>query len=279
MKTSITAILALAGAATVAAADFPSNMPACGRTCGTNMLGKAAEFKCKAEDIACLCKDKNFVWGIRDCSQQSCGSVDDANVAINWGNQVCADAGFPVGVPPADGVATSTGGSGGSPTKTGDDAATTTGSGSDNGDNDDATKTGDAAATTTGSGSGDDDNENGDATAITTSTWTSTFTSGDATSTATGTTTISGVNGVPDDSSDAPESTVTSPIVSTHTGESTTFETTIGSTTIAGGDDAEGTQPSDNNGATSTSTALGAHMTAAPAFGFIAAAGIAAAFL
>jgi hypothetical protein len=256
MKTTITAILALAGAATVAAADFPSNMPACGRTCGTAMLGKASEFKCKAEDIACLCKDSNFVWGIRDCSMESCGSVDDANVAINWGNKICADAGSPAGVPPADGVASSTGGSGGSPTKTGD-----------------------GAATTTGSGSGDDANETGDATAITTSTWTSTFTSDDATSTATGTTTISGVNGVPDDSSDAPESTVTSPIVSTHTGESTTFETTIGSTTIAGGDDAEGTQPSDNNGATSTSTALGAHMTAAPAFGFIAAAGIAAAFL
>lgn len=30
MKTSITAILALAGAVTVAAVDFPSNMPECG---------------------------------------------------------------------------------------------------------------------------------------------------------------------------------------------------------------------------------------------------------
>ncbi|KXX82564.1 GPI-anchored CFEM domain protein A [Madurella mycetomatis] len=104
MKTIATAILALIGAALVVATDFPSNMPDCGRICGSNMLAQAAELGCQASDLACLCRNVNFGYGIHDCSVEACGDTSHANIAIGWGNAICDSAGVPANIPTATAV-------------------------------------------------------------------------------------------------------------------------------------------------------------------------------
>lgn len=125
MKAAFTAIIALAGAATVAAADFPANFPACAvsttprswnnlhphpypwgtnnhkKTCGTNMLSKAAELGCKGDDIDCLCKKRDFGLGIHDCSVEYCGDLVSANKGISWGNNLCSGVSGAVAIPSA----------------------------------------------------------------------------------------------------------------------------------------------------------------------------------
>ncbi|KAK4130338.1 hypothetical protein BT67DRAFT_335823, partial [Trichocladium antarcticum] len=59
------------------------------KICAQNMLGQAGQLGCGASDIACLCKNTDFGYGIRDCSIQVCSNVDDANIAISWGNKLC----------------------------------------------------------------------------------------------------------------------------------------------------------------------------------------------
>ncbi|KAL2184835.1 hypothetical protein L209DRAFT_403641 [Thermothelomyces heterothallicus CBS 203.75] len=208
MKTTITAIFAIAGAATVAAVDFPSNMPDCGEN-----------------DIACLCRNKDFGFGIHDCTIQVCDSVDQANVAIDWGNSLCAGVNVPANIPSATSVAGPTGGS----SSGGSEASS-------------------APVTSESS-------ESGEASAITTSTWTSTLSNNSGTTTTViGETTITGTGGAGGATS-AVESTVTSPIVSTRTDVTSVSE------------------PSPT-----TNGAQAPQMTAAPALGALAAAGIAFAF-
>ncbi len=71
------------------------------------MLAKAAEFGCGNNDIACLCKNKDFGYGIHDCSVQACADVDQANVAIAWGNSLCSSASAPANIATATAVAVS----------------------------------------------------------------------------------------------------------------------------------------------------------------------------
>lgn len=227
MKAPITAVLALVGAVTVVADDFPANMPPCGKLCGTNMLAKADELGCPANDIVCLCKNVNFGYGIRDCSVQVCRDIEQANIAINWGKNLCANAGVTVSIPPAPS----------------------------------------AHESTTGS-----------ATPITTSTAVTTITSDDETIVKTFVTTIFGTGAAPSENiTPTAQSTVTSAIVSTLTSGSETIETTVGTTTAAPSTDPSEAPPADVE--TESSSAQGAQMTAAPALGILAAAGIAAALL
>ncbi|KAK4155061.1 CFEM domain-containing protein [Chaetomidium leptoderma] len=292
MKTTITAFLALAGAAVVAATDFPADFPECGKLCGSNMLGLAAELGCGANDIACLCGNKDFSNGIRDCSTQACGDAAVASVVIAWGNSLCSGAGSATS---AAGSATASAGE--SASASGGDSASGSGSATANPvvtevvatiTSDGKTFTTTYASTIAGSDGGEGgEGGNASSTPITTSTWTSVITSGDATSTVTGETTIFG-KGDGEGATSGSGSTVTSPIVSTKTEGSSTVETTVGTSTFVtsatgGAQNSDGEhQPSESGsqeGASSTSTGLAAHMTAAPALGMLAAAGIAAAFL
>ena len=52
---------------------------------------KTDELNCKGGDMKCLCQNKDFLYGLRDCSQAVCGS-DDAGVkaAVDYGMSVCA---------------------------------------------------------------------------------------------------------------------------------------------------------------------------------------------
>jgi hypothetical protein len=57
------------------------------------MLGKASEFGCEGQDIACLCKDARFNNGVHDCAVEACGDINLANIVIGWGNSLCSGAG------------------------------------------------------------------------------------------------------------------------------------------------------------------------------------------
>ncbi|KAK0662931.1 hypothetical protein QBC41DRAFT_329496 [Cercophora samala] len=252
------AAFVLAFGATSVVAQFPEGFPACGVTCVTNMVQKAgSEFpNCSATDAACLCGAANFRWGINDCADQACGDPSLANTVKQYGINYCSNVSAPADIPPTvTGVPT-----------TSADATATASEGSE-------------SATTT---------EAGDATPISTETWTSTVTSDGNETVVTGTTTLFGVSGVPGATS-IPETTVTSDLLTTITEESTTVTSTLGQTTLTtsltgsalssalSSQASEATQTEDPT--SSTSSAWGAQLTAPPALGFFAAAGIAAALL
>ena len=90
MKTSMIAVGTIA---TVAMAqNFPSSFRECGKKCVTNMLGQASALGCPdASDAKCLCNNVNFLYGMRDCSQQSCANnPGDAAQVVNFGVNYCA---------------------------------------------------------------------------------------------------------------------------------------------------------------------------------------------
>jgi CFEM domain len=59
------------------------------QTCVKNMLGLAPSLGCSANDAACLCKNANFGYGIRDCSNAACGEAV-ASTVIAYGNSYCS---------------------------------------------------------------------------------------------------------------------------------------------------------------------------------------------
>jgi len=83
-------------ATTVLAQDI-SGLPQCGQLCATNMLGadKAEELGCDQNDLRCLCLNKNFIYGIRDCSTAVCGK-DEAEKVVSFGLKVCSGAGVAI---------------------------------------------------------------------------------------------------------------------------------------------------------------------------------------
>ena len=54
------------------------------------MLGaeKSSELGCDAGDLKCLCTNKNFVYGLRDCSLAIC-SAEQAAKVLEYGISVC----------------------------------------------------------------------------------------------------------------------------------------------------------------------------------------------
>ncbi|RYP34686.1 hypothetical protein DL767_004132 [Monosporascus sp. MG133] len=94
MKTS--AILVGSSAALAAAqATFPAGFPECGQVCITNMLNLANNFGCGIDPV-CLCTRRDFLYGIRDCSNEYCPNPSAAAQVINYGAQYCADAGIAI---------------------------------------------------------------------------------------------------------------------------------------------------------------------------------------
>jgi hypothetical protein len=59
------------------------------QTCINNMLALAPSLGCSSTDAACLCKNVNFGYGIRDCSNAACGTAI-ASTVIAFGNQYCS---------------------------------------------------------------------------------------------------------------------------------------------------------------------------------------------
>jgi len=81
-------------AGTLAAAQRPNiaELPYCGQICITNMLALAPSLGCPVVDgrpnHACLCSNANFQYGVRDCTNQSCGP-EDANRVLAFAAARC----------------------------------------------------------------------------------------------------------------------------------------------------------------------------------------------
>jgi hypothetical protein len=66
-------------------------------TCITSMLAKAgSEFDCGSSDVACLCSHIDFIYGVRDCANESCPSASDADAVKVAGLAICHGAGVDV---------------------------------------------------------------------------------------------------------------------------------------------------------------------------------------
>ncbi|KAM0486031.1 hypothetical protein ACHAPX_000732 [Trichoderma viride] len=90
-------VIALCTFVAAAAAQGSPNLAVCGQTCATNMLDsdKAEELGCKQNDLKCLCANKNFLYGLRDCSAAIC-SAEDARKVVEYGISICASAGVAI---------------------------------------------------------------------------------------------------------------------------------------------------------------------------------------
>ncbi|GKT51375.1 GPI-anchored CFEM domain protein ARB_01545 [Colletotrichum spaethianum] len=53
-------------------------LPACGVVCVNNVIAKG--FGCASGDNTCLCKQQDFVFGIRDCAAQSCAADETTKI-------------------------------------------------------------------------------------------------------------------------------------------------------------------------------------------------------
>jgi len=62
--------------------------------CISNMNAKASELGCQSGDMDCLCKNKNYSYGIRDCTSQACPD-DDAQNILNMVLAKCPSAYLP----------------------------------------------------------------------------------------------------------------------------------------------------------------------------------------
>ncbi|KAL9019946.1 MAG: hypothetical protein Q9185_002800 [Variospora sp. 1 TL-2023] len=66
------------------------NLPECGRLCITNMLNLASSLGCSGPtDVACLCTNDDFGFGIRDCTAEACPPNADRSSVIDFGNEYC----------------------------------------------------------------------------------------------------------------------------------------------------------------------------------------------
>ncbi|KAH8812141.1 hypothetical protein F5884DRAFT_877588 [Xylogone sp. PMI_703] len=68
-----------------------ASLPSCGQTCFNNMLGQYSALGCASPDPACLCKNVNFGFGLRDCSNGACGTAV-ASTVIAFGSAYCSSA-------------------------------------------------------------------------------------------------------------------------------------------------------------------------------------------
>ncbi|WDK09596.1 CFEM domain-containing protein [Colletotrichum graminicola] len=269
------------------------SLAGCASTCIQNMQSLAANLGCAADDTACLCRNPDFTYGVRDCSFQSCQQSGDAQQAVAAGIELCRrtnnnpEAGVAVEATPGVTVIQPTG----SVTATAAPVVSSIFSVITSGGSTLTTLVGETTITPpVSSGS-----EVATPSPVTTSTFTTVITSDGSTITSVGETTILGVAGVP---------VTTAPIVSTITDGDTVVTSTIGMTTILStptGSDAssavssqasdaseastatltetqtEGATATESGQATSASeTGNAAKQTAVPVAGFLAAAGFAA---
>lgn len=72
------------------------SLPSCGQTCITNMVNLSEGLGCASDDVACMCLNPDFSYGIRDCTDQSCPSSKDATDTQSWGVSLCANQGVAV---------------------------------------------------------------------------------------------------------------------------------------------------------------------------------------
>ncbi|OHW99762.1 CFEM domain containing protein [Colletotrichum incanum] len=67
------------------------SLPPCGIACVNNVIAKG--FGCASGDNTCLCKQQDFVFGIRDCAAQSC-AADETTKINDYVTGLCASTEF-----------------------------------------------------------------------------------------------------------------------------------------------------------------------------------------
>lgn len=67
------------------------SLPSCGQTCMNNMIAQYSSLGCSSSQAACLCRNANFGYGIRDCANGACGTAV-ASTVISFGSAYCARA-------------------------------------------------------------------------------------------------------------------------------------------------------------------------------------------
>lgn len=66
-------------------------LPSCGQLCFNNMLAQYSSLGCATPAPACLCRNVNFGFGLRDCANGACGTAI-ASTVIAYGSSYCASA-------------------------------------------------------------------------------------------------------------------------------------------------------------------------------------------
>ncbi|KAA8622148.1 hypothetical protein SMACR_09577 [Sordaria macrospora] len=66
-------------------------LPSCGQTCFNNMVAQYSALGCASPEPSCLCKNANFGYGLRDCSNGACGTAAASSV-MAYGSSYCASA-------------------------------------------------------------------------------------------------------------------------------------------------------------------------------------------
>ncbi|KAM0446691.1 hypothetical protein ACHAPV_003115 [Trichoderma viride] len=89
MKASI---VSLVFTAALAAAQDLSGLPSCASTCVLKFTTGTAIGGCQQLDIACICKNADFLNGIACCLADAC-SKSDQDKAISYAQQICSTAG------------------------------------------------------------------------------------------------------------------------------------------------------------------------------------------
>ncbi|KAF9870486.1 hypothetical protein CkaCkLH20_11976 [Colletotrichum karsti] len=256
------------------------NVPECGNSCIQRMEGKAQELGCTDGDTACLCRNPDFYYGIRDCSFESCLNEGDAELAAARGREICSSAGVAITQAP---VATATQATG-TETVIATPIVSSIFSVITSGGSAFSTLIGE---TTIAPSVGGGNSETVAPTPVSTSTFTTVITSGESTITSVGETTLLGVGGTPGATGAPNSSVVTTGVVSTITSGGNIGQTTLltDATESASATEAsetpsatESQSPTETTGeATSaSSTGLAPKQTAGVAAGILAGVGLAA---
>ncbi|KAF4581032.1 cell wall protein [Ophiocordyceps camponoti-floridani] len=82
-------------AASLAAAQDLGGMPACAKDCVSKYMGGSSVAGCQAADIACVCKNKDFLNNIACCLSKAC-KPEDQDKTISFAKQLCNAAGVQV---------------------------------------------------------------------------------------------------------------------------------------------------------------------------------------
>ncbi|KAK2067234.1 hypothetical protein P8C59_000992 [Phyllachora maydis] len=96
-RSALALLLMAAAASRLVGGQNIDSLPGCGKTCINNELGNPG-LGCGAsgKDLACLCANPNFGFGVRDCSMSACGPAVAAEV-ISAASALCATATQPAG--------------------------------------------------------------------------------------------------------------------------------------------------------------------------------------
>lgn len=108
------AFVAVGALAAVAGAQDVTSFPNCAQWCIRSMqqANKTEELGCSDGDNACLCRNANFAYGVRDCSAELCVSSTTGEQALNYVFEFCKNEDVQLSTVVSSGTLDATGGAG-----------------------------------------------------------------------------------------------------------------------------------------------------------------------